>query len=303
MSGNILTPEQRDALPAVMRGRKVEALKVRRANAPVAPGDGRSVGLFCRILHPGPDTVRGWPPGFGGTGLAPVDPAAYPEREGKLTRDEDASLRATLRESPPRDTNGVRDIIPPSFGQEYTRGGAIRPMHRLGFDYVKPKPLPRRQGGAGGLHTEVRTDGAGRAGRRGDRPPRRGAPRIAEPSGPRLVLPVGQARGQAGDGPTAAGPSRGAGSGDDETGDGRGRANRRHHDPAAAAETGARPPRQPGDPLLPGQRPLPSRETITRRRPCPSWSGRNAASGCTSRRPTPRTRPRSSACGASCTAM
>jgi len=83
MSGNILTPEERDALLAVMRGRKVEALKVRRANAPVA----------------------------------------------------------ALRESPPRDTNGVRDIIMLRFGVGYTRGGAVRLMHRPGFGYIRPKGL------------------------------------------------------------------------------------------------------------------------------------------------------------------
>ncbi len=42
-TGSILTPDQRRALPAIMRVRKAGALKVRRANAPVAPGDGRSV--------------------------------------------------------------------------------------------------------------------------------------------------------------------------------------------------------------------------------------------------------------------
>ncbi len=78
-----------------------------------------------------------------------MDPAAYPEREGKLTRAREASLRAALRESPPRDTNGVRDIILRRFGKEYTRGGAIKLMHRLGFGYVKPKPLPRQAGRAG----------------------------------------------------------------------------------------------------------------------------------------------------------
>ncbi len=104
---------------------------MRRTDALVAPGDGRSV-----------RQVRGWLRGFRRTGLALVDPAAYPEREGKLTRAREASLRETLRESPPRDTNGVRDIIQRLHGVEYTRGGAIRPMHRLGFGYVKPKPLP-----------------------------------------------------------------------------------------------------------------------------------------------------------------
>jgi len=92
--------------------------------------------------------VRGWLRGFGGTGLAPVDPAAYPEREARLTRAREASPVAAPQETPPRDTNGVRDIIPPRFGAGYTRGGAVRPMHRPGFGYVRPKPLPRQAGRA-----------------------------------------------------------------------------------------------------------------------------------------------------------
>ncbi len=92
-TGSILSAGEREALLAIMRGRKVEALKVWRANALVALDDGNSVGLVCRILHLDPDTVRGWLRGFGGTGLASVDPAAYPEREGKLTRDQETSLR------------------------------------------------------------------------------------------------------------------------------------------------------------------------------------------------------------------
>jgi len=47
----------------------------------VAPGDGNGVGPVSRILHLDPDTVRGRLRGFGGTGPAPVDPAACPERE------------------------------------------------------------------------------------------------------------------------------------------------------------------------------------------------------------------------------
>ncbi len=148
-TGCILTPDQRRALLAIMRGRKAGALKVRRANALVAPGDGKSVRQVRGFLYLDPDTVRGWPPGFGGTGLAPVDPAAYPEREGKPARAREASLREAPPDSPPRGTNGVRDIIPPTFGQEYTRGGAIKLMHRLGFEYVKPKPLPRQADRAG----------------------------------------------------------------------------------------------------------------------------------------------------------
>jgi len=72
-----------------------------------------------------------------------VDPAACPEREGKLTRAREASPVAALPETPPRDTDGVRDIIQRRSGVEYTGGGGIRLMHRLGSGYIRPKPLPR----------------------------------------------------------------------------------------------------------------------------------------------------------------
>ena len=57
----------------------------------------------------------------------------------------------------PADGNGVgpvRRILHPGpdtargrprrFGVECTRGGAIKLMHRPGFGYVRPKPLPRQ---------------------------------------------------------------------------------------------------------------------------------------------------------------
>ncbi len=122
---------------------------MRRANALVALDDGKSVRQVRGFLHLDPDTVRGWLRGFRRTGLASVDPAAYPEREGKLTRDQETSLRETPPASPPRSTNEVRDIILRLHGVEYTRGGAIRPMHQPGFGYVRPKPLPRQADRAG----------------------------------------------------------------------------------------------------------------------------------------------------------
>ncbi len=66
-TGSILTAGEREALLAIVRGRRAGALKVRRANALVAPGDGNGVRLVCRFLHPGPDTVRGWAAGCAGS--------------------------------------------------------------------------------------------------------------------------------------------------------------------------------------------------------------------------------------------
>ncbi len=288
MSGNILTPEERGALLAVMRGRKVEALKVRRANALVAPGDGRSVRQVCRFLYLDPDTVRGWPRGFRRTGLASVDPAAYPEREGKLTRAREASLREAPPDSPPRGTNGVRDIIPPTFGREYTRGGAIKLMHRLGFEYVKPKPLPRQADRAGreafirqyertvrdapaneatvfadAVHPEWRSRPAHGRVFRGDRPA------VRSTTGRRRLNLHGALNLETMKLTMVEGGRTGA------TTTLRLPGNRSAPVPAARRSTSSRA----------------TPATVTRRRPCPFWSGRDAASGRTSCRPTRRTRP------------
>jgi len=64
---------------------------VRRANAPVALDDGKSVRQVRGFPYPGPDTVRGWLRGFRRAGPGPVDPTACLERERKLTRARETS--------------------------------------------------------------------------------------------------------------------------------------------------------------------------------------------------------------------
>ena len=132
--GSLLPPDERKTLLDVMRKLKVEALKVRRANALVALDDGKRIRLVSEILYLDPDTVRGWLRECRETGLASVDLATYPGREGKLDRDQEAALKALFRDTPPRDTNEVRDTIFRRYGVAYSRAGAIKLMHRPGFD-------------------------------------------------------------------------------------------------------------------------------------------------------------------------
>ena len=56
---SFLTADERKALLNVMRKRKVEALKVRRANALVALDDGHSVQMVSRIFYLDPDENGG----------------------------------------------------------------------------------------------------------------------------------------------------------------------------------------------------------------------------------------------------
>ena len=109
-----------------------------------------------------------------------MDPAAYPEREGKLTRAREASPA-----SPPRGANGVRDIIPPGFGQGYARGGAMGPTHRPGSGHVRPEPLP---GQADRAAREALMRKCGRAAVR-ERPGCRVRPRLPPPHAPHPTPP------------------------------------------------------------------------------------------------------------------
>ncbi len=267
------------------RGRGAE---VRRADAPVAPGDGNGVGQVRGFLHPGSGTVRGRPRGFRRTGLAPVDPAACPEREGKPARAREASLRETPPASPPRGASGVRDIILRLHGVEHTRGGAIGPTHRPGSGHVRPEPLP---GQADRAAREAFMRKCGRTVR--DAPPD-GATVLPDAARPEWRSRPAHGRVLRGGGPAV-----------------RSTTGRRRPDPHGAPDPGTVEPAAGGGGRtcattalrLPGNRsaPVPAAgrstscrtapATVTRGRPCPSWSGRDAASGRASRRPTRRTRP------------
>ncbi len=129
-----------------MRKRKIEALKARRANARTdksgfvgASGlllldQGKSAQFVAKVLFLDPDTVRGWLGDFHHQGLASLEAAEYPEREGYLNSNQEGVLKAHLRDNPPRDSNEVRDYILCVFGVSYSRPGAIKLMHRLGFE-------------------------------------------------------------------------------------------------------------------------------------------------------------------------
>ena len=132
--GGFLTPEERTQLLDIMRKRKTEALRARRANVLLALDDGKSVQSVAEVLYLEPNTIRTWLREFRGKRLASVEIAAYPDREGKLDRDQEAALRERFLDNPPRNSIDFRDTIHRLYGVEYSRGGATKLMHRLGLD-------------------------------------------------------------------------------------------------------------------------------------------------------------------------
>ena len=137
-----LTPKERGELQDIMRKRKTEALKARRANALLALDEGRSVAVIAEILYLNPETIRTWLRDFLKRRLASMDLATYPGQERRLDRKQEKGLQEQFQKHPPRNTSEIRDTILRLYGVEYSLAGVARLMHRLGFKYVRPKSLP-----------------------------------------------------------------------------------------------------------------------------------------------------------------
>jgi hypothetical protein len=61
----------------------------------------------------------------------------------QMKQAEEAALCAWLEERFCRSTVEIRAHISAEFGPEYSHSGCIKLLARLGFEYRKPKPLPR----------------------------------------------------------------------------------------------------------------------------------------------------------------
>lgn len=138
-----LTSRERSELLAIARTRKGDHLAGVRATAILHLDDGRSVAYVAKALYAGVNAVRAWRRDFRERGLESIGMAGYSPREGLLSRAQQEKLKAIFWERPPRDTIEVRARIAEEFGVDYSRQGACKLMHRLGFVFVKPKHIPK----------------------------------------------------------------------------------------------------------------------------------------------------------------
>jgi transposase len=137
-----LTGKERTTLEQVLRQRKADGLIVRRANALLLLDKGWKAHAVAEALYLDAETIRAWRRHFASHSLRFLYLAAYSKREGHLDFTQEAALKKHLRFHPPRSTNEVRKFTHNSYGQSYSRSGAIKLMARLGFVYKKPKLLP-----------------------------------------------------------------------------------------------------------------------------------------------------------------
>ena len=137
-----LSPDERRALAAILRRHKEDGLVVRRANGLLLLDKGWPAVRVADALFLDTGTVRSWRRTYEAEGISSLEISGYSKREGYLSFKQEAELRVHLTAHPRRTTNEIRAYIEHTYGQTYSKPGAIKLMARLGFVYKKPKLLP-----------------------------------------------------------------------------------------------------------------------------------------------------------------
>ena len=137
-----LSNEQRIALEALCRRRKVDALVWKRARAFLLLDAGEDAGTVCRILDIGPTVLTEWRFAFAGAGLSFFGLKDYSQRQGHLSVVQEQAVRAHFTAQPARNADEVCAYVLAECDQNYSTSGAAKLMRRLGFAYKKPQLLP-----------------------------------------------------------------------------------------------------------------------------------------------------------------
>lgn len=142
--GGFLSSEVRGHLEAVVRRPSEKHGVARRANALLLLDDGMSCEQVARVLYLDDDTVRGWHERFRREGTGALSAFGWTGGASKLTPPQEAELTETLTRQLFASTAAVIAHIERRYGIAYSKAGVIKLLHRLGFEYRKPKGLPAR---------------------------------------------------------------------------------------------------------------------------------------------------------------
>ena len=137
-----LSDSEKAELEYVLRQRKADGLIVRRANALLLLNKGWSAAQVAEALFLDGETIREWRRQFKSTGMDFMFLSPYSRRQGYLDFDQERALKEHLVDHPVRSTNEIHQYIFNTYGQEFSRSGAIKLLGRLGFVYKKPLVLP-----------------------------------------------------------------------------------------------------------------------------------------------------------------
>ena len=141
-TGFLSAPERRE-LEACVRSQREDHGIARRANAILLLDDGKSCQVIAEFLYLDDDTIRGWYKTYREGGWDGLSIDGWKGGQSRLTVTQEGALFDWLDGRFCRSAAEIRVHISKEFGVEYSHSGCLKLLSRLGFEYRKPKGLPR----------------------------------------------------------------------------------------------------------------------------------------------------------------
>ncbi len=140
---DFLNSKQRKELEKITR-RCTEIHGVaRRANSILLLDDGWSCQQIAKAFYMDDDTIRQWYKLYFSDGWDELEQFDWKGGTSHLSLQQETELLMWLSDRVCRDTNEIISHILSTCNVQFSRSGCISLMHRLGFEYTKPKSLPR----------------------------------------------------------------------------------------------------------------------------------------------------------------
>ena len=140
---NFLTAADRLELLSCVKGQREDHGVARRANALLLLDDGMSCAQIAKVLFLDDDTVRSWHKQYLAEDWEAVAYDGWKGGQSRMTIAQEAALCEWLEERFCRSTSQIRAYMGAKFNIHYSHSGCIKLLARLGFEYRKPKALPR----------------------------------------------------------------------------------------------------------------------------------------------------------------
>ena len=140
---NFLSSEDRVELEGCVRRHPEDYGIARRANAILLLNKGKSCAQIAEFLYLDDDTIRGWYKAYRQDGWDALALDGWKGGQSRLTCDQEVKLSAWLEGRFCRSAGEIRAYITVQFGVQYSHSGCLKLLRRLGFEYSKPKTLPR----------------------------------------------------------------------------------------------------------------------------------------------------------------
>jgi len=141
--GGFLSADERRTLIRLARDGLAQHRVARRANAIVLLDQGRSCEDIATFLLLDDDTVRDWYRAYERGGVDGLKTFDHKGSSSRLSAWQEIALSEWVDEHHPGSIREIGAWLKLSFGVSYSRSGRIALLHRLGFEYRKPKAMPR----------------------------------------------------------------------------------------------------------------------------------------------------------------